>query len=64
MKKLQYLTEKEVAELTGFSLQTLRNWRHVSRGPSYLKVSRSIRYRMEDVTAYMERNLIDPEGSL
>jgi predicted DNA-binding transcriptional regulator AlpA len=52
----RYLNEKEVKDLTGFALPTLRNWRFLRKGPPYCKVGgRSIRYRREDVLAYMER---------
>ena len=58
----QYLTEKQVSQATGFSLQTLRNWRHVSRGPVYCKVGRSVRYRPQDIERYMEQAIVDPAG--
>ena len=62
-KNENYLTEKATAELTGFAVQTLRNHRHESRGIPYLVVGqRSIRYRPADVTEYMERTRIEPEG--
>jgi len=61
MQNLQeYLTEKDVSKSTKFSLQTLRNHRHESRGIPYLKINRSIRYRARDVQEYMERVLINP----
>ena len=60
MKCETYLDEKKVAELTGFSVFTLRNFRHLRKGPPYLQIGRSIRYRLSDITEYMERNRIDP----
>jgi hypothetical protein len=62
MEKNQYLTEKQVAGITNFAIQTLRNHRQDSRGIPYLKVGRSVRYRPADVKSYMEKVLIDPEG--
>ena len=63
-KSEQYLTEKATAELTGFGIQTLRNWRHESRGIPYLKVGRrTIRYRPDDIKAYMEKTIVNPEGN-
>jgi len=57
--KKPYLTEKEVAALTGRSVFTLRNERHLRRGIPYLKISaRSIRYKLEDVQATMEARRI------
>lgn len=60
LKKL-YLSEKEVAALTGRAVSTLRNERHLRRGIPYLKISaRSIRYKTPDVIATMEARRIDP----
>lgn len=50
-----YLTEKEVSAITGRAVSTLRNERFMRKGLPYLKVGgRSIRYKSEDVIAYME----------
>jgi hypothetical protein len=56
--KVQYLTEKQVAEITGRALQTLRNERFLGRGIPYVKVGRSIRYSLEDVVGFMEARKI------
>ena len=57
-----YLNEREAAELTGRALSTLRNERHLRRGIPYLKVGgRTIRYKISDVLAYMEKQRIAPE---
>jgi hypothetical protein len=54
-----YLSEKEVAAITGLALSTLRNSRHMRRGISYAVVGqRSIRYRLTDVIKFMEKNRI------
>ena len=51
----KYLNEREVAAITGRALSTLRNERFMRRGLPYYKVGgRSIRYKTEDVIAYME----------
>ena len=63
MERHQYLTEKQVAAITNFAIQTLRNHRQDSRGIPYLKVGRSVRYRPADVTGYMERTRIEPEAN-
>lgn len=57
--KKPYLNEKEVAALTGRAVFTLRNERHLRRGLPYLKIGRrSVRYKVEDVVAYMEARRI------
>ena len=54
-----YLNEKEVAAITGRAVSTLRNERFMRQGLPYLKIGgRSIRYRSQDVIAYMESRLI------
>jgi predicted DNA-binding transcriptional regulator AlpA len=51
----KYLNEKEVAQITGRAVSTLRNERFLRKGLPYLKIGgRSIRYKCEDVIAYME----------
>jgi hypothetical protein len=50
-----YLNEKEVAAITGRAVSTLRNERFMRKGLPYLKIAgRSIRYKREDVVAFME----------
>ena len=62
VQKQKYLTEAEVSNLTGFALSTLRNWRFERRGIPYLRIGkRSIRYRYDDVVAFMETNHITLE---
>ena len=44
------LRETEAAKKLGVAVQTLRNWRHVRRGPAYIKFGRNVRYpRFETV---------------
>ena len=55
MLEKKYLNEKEVAAITGRAVSTLRNERFMRKGLPYLKVGgRSIRYKTEDVIAFME----------
>lgn len=62
--KPQYLNERQVAEITGISVQTLRNHRHLGRGIPYVKLDKSVRYNMGDAISYMERRKIQTEPSL
>jgi predicted DNA-binding transcriptional regulator AlpA len=50
----QYMTEKEVALITGLSLSKLRQDRHACKGIPYHKVGRSIRYSVADIKAFMD----------
>ena len=56
----QYIDEKQVSEITGRALPTLRNDRHLCRGIPYCKLGRSVRYSMKDVINYMEARKIIP----
>jgi len=51
-----YLTEKEAAMVTGYSVFTLRNNRFQRRNLPFIKIGagRSIRYRTEDIIKFME----------
>jgi len=57
----QYLTEKQVSEITGRALSTLRNERSKGRGIPYIKVGRSVRYNLEDVIGFMEHHRIETQ---
>ena len=64
MEKLpQYLTEKQVSESTGLSQKTLSQHRWKSAGLPYSKFGRSIRYKLDDVLAFMEAGRVEPETS-
>lgn len=55
----KYLNERQVSEITGRAVSTLRNERFLRKGLPYLKIGgRSIRYKTEDVLAYMEKRRI------
>lgn len=59
----KYLTEKQVSEMTGLALSTLRNWRVLGRGPVYVKPGGTcVRYRLSDVQAFMESRRVVPGG--
>jgi predicted DNA-binding transcriptional regulator AlpA len=54
----QYLTDVQVSELTGIGLSTLRNHRVKKVGMSYIKYGRAVRYKREDVIAYMDSHRV------
>lgn len=56
------LTETEAAEIIGFSKNTLRAWRVSGRSnstppPQFLKCGRLVRYRLTDLTAWIDNQL-------
>ncbi len=62
--RLRAVDEKAAADLLGYSVKTLQNWRCARRGPPYLKTTggRSIRYRIGDLLDYQAAGRVDPEA--
>ena len=62
----QPLTETEAAGYLGVAVQTLRNWRHLRKGPAYVKLSPGpsgrIVYLLQDLTVYRDQCRVDPTG--
>ena len=60
------LKDTDAAEYLGVAVQTLRNWRHLNKGPVYIKLSPGHRgrvvYLVEDLNIYRDRCRIDPEA--
>jgi predicted DNA-binding transcriptional regulator AlpA len=50
----ELLTEHDVARITGLSVASVRRWRLFKRGPKYMKIGASVRYRAEDVRVWLE----------
>src|ERR1700730_1628280 len=57
---MKLLTTNAVAEILSVPGGTLRYWRKVGLGPSWVKLEGSIRYTEEDVLRYIERNRRTP----
>ncbi len=55
------VNEHEASRVLNLAVQTLRNWRTMRRGPSYLKMGGSVRYNLRDLEAYCQRKRVDPE---
>lgn len=58
MSERKWINEKEVEEMTGRKLPTLRNDRFLGRGLPYTKMGKSVRYAIEDVIQFMESRRI------
>ena len=58
-----YLTPAELIERWAGAVshvQTLANWRHVGRGPEYVKIERKVLYPLKAVEEYEQANLHRP----
>ena len=53
------LTEREVADLLGLSVATLRAWRHRGKGPRFLRLGRSVRYLPSDLDDFVRSSTVD-----
>ena len=47
------MTEGETAEYLSISIAALRKWRMQGRGPVFIKLGNLVRYRREDVEAWL-----------
>lgn len=51
------------ARYTGYSRQTMAQWRYLGKGPKYLRPTpRTIIYRKSDLDAWLSASLVDPTG--
>ena len=48
------LNEHDVARITGLSVASVRRWRLLRQGPKYLKIGAAVRYKPEDISAWLE----------
>lgn len=59
------LNEKEVAQLLGIAVATVRQWRYLGRGPKSIKLGlagrAAVRYRESDITDWIKQN--NPSGA-
>jgi len=53
------LTEREVADLLGLSVATLRAWRHRGKGPRFLRLGRLVRYLRSDLADFVRASAVD-----
>ncbi len=59
--KVKYLNEKDVSNLTGLALSTLRNHRCKGKGLPYIKIGKAVRYSFQDIIDYFEGHKIKPD---
>jgi predicted DNA-binding transcriptional regulator AlpA len=55
----EYLTARQVGLMTGFTAKSLEAMRARREGPPYFKVGNSVRYRVADVRAWIEKGGVD-----
>jgi predicted DNA-binding transcriptional regulator AlpA len=58
----RFIRDTELSEITGLSVQTFRNWRCSGKGPSYLKLDRTVLYDKAETLKYFEDRRVNPSG--
>ena len=48
------LNERDVARIANLSVASVRRWRLLRQGPKYLKIGAAVRYKAEDISAWLE----------
>jgi hypothetical protein len=49
----EWWNDKQVAEVIGVAVHTLRQWRFAGKGPTYQKIGRRVLYSRSDVQEFM-----------
>lgn len=65
MDERKYLTAEEVSERYrgGISVGTLRNWRAMRVGPTYIKIGKAVLYPIDELEAWDQKNIVTCRGS-
>jgi predicted DNA-binding transcriptional regulator AlpA len=50
----ELLTEHDVARITGLSVASVRRWRLLKIGPRATKIGAAVRYKPDDVKAWLD----------
>lgn len=51
------ITEKEAAKQLCLTQSTLRKWRWLGRGPSFIKIGAAVRYDPDDIRRFITHNI-------
>ena len=57
MKQALVTTQQAAAYLGGLKPNTLEGWRVSGKGVPFVKIGRLVRYRLEDLDAYLEAQI-------
>lgn len=61
METTQYLTDEEVCQRLRelVTVGTLRNWRYLGIGPSYVKIGKAVLYPLDQLIAWERSHLVN-----
>ena len=54
------LHENQAARYLGLSVSTLRRWRRAQRGPSFVRISRTVLYRKHQLDEFLSKHTNNP----
>ena len=52
------LSQDDLSQLFDVTKETLREWRRLKQGPSFVRVGKGVFYRRQDVTNWLDANLV------
>ena len=55
MNKL--LTEEQVADQLSITTNTLRKWRWLGKGPTFIKIGAAVRYEADAIAIFIKNNI-------
>lgn len=58
----KFLTTEELSEILKIPARTLRFWRKENRGPPWLKMGRSVKYRESEVSEWVNKQRRDGDA--
>jgi len=58
----EMITRRQLAEYLGMTEPALSMMVNRRQGPKFIRLGRSIRYRREDVLAWLDARVVDPAG--
>lgn len=56
------LNENQAAEYLGLVKGTLTVWRHLGKGPGWIKLGSAVRYKLSALQDYIKSNSVKAEG--
>ena len=62
MSQESLLTEQAAARQLSCSVALMRKWRLFGEGPAYCKIGRLVRYRHEDLDAFLAAHRVETGG--
>jgi hypothetical protein len=62
MNNTTLLNEREAAGVIACSVALMRKWRLFREGPSYVKIGRLVRYRQDDLNAFLDSHRVETGG--